>query len=127
MGSAIPAAGGAGLIKAALAVYHRVLPPSLHCEEPHPTLATTRFRVLQTAEPWERNGHPRRAGVSACGVGGVNAHVVLEAHDGVDGRHRRIVQHATTAELPDSERFLVLARDTPEALLRALDEGSDEI
>src|SRR4029453_17506519 len=46
---------------------------------------------------------------------------------GVDGRHRRIVQHATTAELPDSERFLVLARDTPEALLRALDEGSDEI
>ncbi|HEY6040160.1 MAG TPA: polyketide synthase, partial [Kofleriaceae bacterium] len=75
IGHAMPAAGAAGLIKAALAAHHGVLPPSLHCEEPNEALAGTRFRVLAKAEPWE--AAERVAGISAFGFGGINAHLVI--------------------------------------------------
>ncbi|HEY1555387.1 MAG TPA: beta-ketoacyl synthase N-terminal-like domain-containing protein [Kofleriaceae bacterium] len=78
IGHAMPAAGAAGLIKTALALHHGVLPPSLHCDEPHDALAATRFRVLARAEDWSAPG-VRRAGVSAFGFGGINAHVVLDS------------------------------------------------
>ncbi|PWK74404.1 acyl transferase domain-containing protein [Streptomyces sp. CG 926] len=78
LGHTMQASGMAGLIKAALAVYEGVLPPTLHIEEPHPDLARTRMRPLRAAEPWERGPQPRRAGVNAFGFGGINAHVVLE-------------------------------------------------
>ncbi|WP_416974805.1 beta-ketoacyl synthase N-terminal-like domain-containing protein [Streptomyces sp. 4F14] len=77
IGHTMPAAGVAGLVKAALAVHHGVLLPTLHCDDPHPALARTRFRPLEKAEPWE--GEVRRAAVNAFGFGGINAHVVLEA------------------------------------------------
>src|SRR5439155_7883557 len=67
IGHAMPAAGAAGLIKAALAVHHAALPPTLYCDEPHPKLAETRFRPIQAVEPWETGN--RRAGVSAFGFG----------------------------------------------------------
>ncbi|WP_314246659.1 polyketide synthase [Streptomyces sp. DSM 40907] len=78
LGHTMQASGMAGLIKAALAVYEGVLPPTLHLEEPHPDLARTRMRPVSAAEPWERGPQPRRAGVNAFGFGGINAHVVLE-------------------------------------------------
>lgn len=80
IGHAMPAAGVAGLVKAALAVHHATLLPTLHCDDPHPALAGTRFRPLAEAAPWEcgPGGAPRRAAVNAFGFGGVNAHVVLE-------------------------------------------------
>ncbi|MDQ6617468.1 MAG: polyketide synthase dehydratase domain-containing protein [Actinomycetota bacterium] len=80
IGHSMPAAGMAGLIKAALAVYHRVLPPTLHCEEPHPALAGTRFQPVSEAVEWDvlGDGMPRRAAVNAFGFGGINAHVILE-------------------------------------------------
>ncbi|MFB6823902.1 beta-ketoacyl synthase N-terminal-like domain-containing protein [Streptomyces virginiae] len=78
LGHTMQASGMAGLIKAALAVYEGVLPPTLHLEEPHPDLARTRMRPVHAAEPWERGPQPRRAGVDAFGFGGINAHVVLE-------------------------------------------------
>ncbi|MCX5193055.1 polyketide synthase dehydratase domain-containing protein [Streptomyces sp. NBC_00249] len=78
LGHTMQASGMAGLIKAALAVYEGVLPPTLHLEEPHPDLARTRMRPVTAARPWERGPAPRRAGVNAFGFGGINAHVVLE-------------------------------------------------
>jgi phthiocerol/phenolphthiocerol synthesis type-I polyketide synthase E len=74
------AAGVAGLIKAALALQHRELPPSLHFEEPHPELrlAGSPFYVQARHAPWPAGPAPRRAGVSAFGIGGTNAHLVLE-------------------------------------------------
>ncbi|WP_328787688.1 polyketide synthase [Streptomyces sp. NBC_00273] len=78
LGHTMQASGMAGLIKAALAVYEGVLPPTLHLEEPHPDLARTRMRPVRAAEPWEQGPRPRRAGVNAFGFGGINAHVVLE-------------------------------------------------
>ena len=80
IGHAMPAAGMASLIKAAMALNAKVLPPSLHCELPHPDLADAPFYVNQRARPWIHAPHcgPRRAGVNAFGFGGINAHVVLE-------------------------------------------------
>jgi acyl transferase domain-containing protein len=78
IGHAMPAAGIAGLIKAAFAVYHGVLPPTLNISEPHPVLARTRFEPVNSTRPWD-NGGPRRAAVNAFGFGGINAHVILEA------------------------------------------------
>ncbi|MFI0808569.1 type I polyketide synthase [Streptomyces echinatus] len=80
IGHTMPAAGVAGLVKAALALHHRTLLPTLHCDDPHPGLAATRFRTLERARPWETGtGRPvRRAAVNAFGFGGINAHVVLE-------------------------------------------------
>ena len=78
IGHTMPTAGIAGLVKAALALHHRVLPPSLHCDDPHPGLDATRFRVVTAPEPWPAADAPGRAAVNAFGFGGINAHVVLE-------------------------------------------------
>jgi amino acid adenylation domain-containing protein len=74
------AAGVAGLIKAILAVEHGILPPSLHFETPNPRIdfARSPFYVNTECRPWRPEGWPRRAGVSAFAIGGVNAHVILE-------------------------------------------------
>ncbi|MFI1769171.1 type I polyketide synthase [Streptomyces sp. NPDC020800] len=74
------ASGIAGFIKAVLALEHRQIPPSLHFREPNPLIdfASSPFWVPTTLEEWPAPGHPRRAAVSAFGVGGTNAHVILE-------------------------------------------------
>jgi len=74
------AAGVASLIKATLAVYHGQMPPSLGYEAPNPAIAFdgSPFAVNDRLSAWPRRDHPRRAGVNSLGVGGTNAHVVLE-------------------------------------------------
>jgi acyl transferase domain-containing protein len=74
------AAGIAGLIKAAMALRHRILPPSLHFETANPQIdfAASPFHVNTQARAWEAAAWPRRAGVSSFGMGGTNVHVVLE-------------------------------------------------
>jgi len=112
IGHTMPAAGIASLVKAALAVHHGVLLPTLHCDEPHPSLRDTRFRVTDTAEPWQ--GH-RRAAVNAFGFGGINAHVVLE-------QHRSATPPVVVRE---PERVLLLSARTPDdmAALLATDDA----
>ncbi|MFD0858021.1 type I polyketide synthase [Roseovarius aquimarinus] len=74
------AAGVVGLIKAALALHHAQIPPSLNFEAPNPEIdfAGGRFAVADRLMDWNAAGQPRRAGVNSLGVGGTNAHVVLE-------------------------------------------------
>jgi amino acid adenylation domain-containing protein len=74
------AAGVCGLIKAALALHHEAIPASLHFEAPNPRIdfAGSPFFVNTTLRPWPRGERPRRAGVTSLGMGGTNAHVVLE-------------------------------------------------
>ena len=75
------AAGAAGVIKAALALHHRELPPTVHFESPNPLLGVDRAPLAIQSEitPWpERTGAPI-AGVSSFGFGGTNAHAVLTA------------------------------------------------
>jgi acyl transferase domain-containing protein len=82
IGHLMPAAGMAGLIKAALSLYHGVLPPTLNVDEPSPSLELSRtpFYLNTEARPWVHGDTecPRRAGVNAFGFGGINAHVILE-------------------------------------------------
>jgi len=88
IGHTMPAAGIAGLIKTVLALYHRVLPPTIHCDEPDPRLGLERTPLYVNTEPrpWiHPTGSPRRAGVSSFGFGGINGHVVLEEHPGNEG------------------------------------------
>ena len=75
------AAGAAGLIKAALALYHKVLPPTIKVDQPieGARAGQSPFYVNTEARPWlPKAGQPRRAAVSAFGFGGSNFHCVLE-------------------------------------------------
>ena len=74
------AAGVTGLIKAAFTVRLGVIPKTLNFEKPNPQIdfANSPFYVTDTLTEWPSHGHPRRAGVSAMGVGGTNAHAVIE-------------------------------------------------
>jgi amino acid adenylation domain-containing protein len=74
------AAGVAGLIKTALALQQRQIPPSIHFDEPNPYIdwEHTPFYVNKRLQYWYRDKAPRRAAVSAFGVGGTNAHIILE-------------------------------------------------
>ncbi|MEM8531241.1 MAG: SDR family NAD(P)-dependent oxidoreductase [Chloroflexota bacterium] len=74
------AAGIAGLLKTVLSLKHRQLPPSLHFEEPNPKIDfdNSPFYVNAALSEWNTNGAPRRAGISSFGVGGTNAHVIVE-------------------------------------------------
>ncbi|MBC2742266.1 MAG: acyltransferase domain-containing protein, partial [Desulfosarcina sp.] len=77
------AAGAAGLIKSALSLYNKVLPPTLKADKSDPNLGieTSPFYLNTAARPWfTRNGNPRRGGVSSFGFGGSNFHVVLEEY-----------------------------------------------
>ncbi|MGY0056685.1 beta-ketoacyl synthase N-terminal-like domain-containing protein [Streptomyces sp. LZ34] len=74
------ASGVSGLIKTALMLRHRELVPTMHFRRPNPLmkLETTPFTVADRHGPWPE-GRPALAGVSSFGVGGTNAHAVLEA------------------------------------------------
>ncbi|MCB0971952.1 MAG: acyltransferase domain-containing protein, partial [Acidimicrobiales bacterium] len=102
IGHAMPAAGAAGLAKAALAVRHGILPPTLHVDEPNEALADTRFRLVGEAEPWEGDA-TRIAGVNAFGFGGINAHVVVTEHPSARADARPAAVPAPTVTMPDAE------------------------
>lgn len=119
IGHTMPAAGVAGLIKAALAVHHQVLPPTLHCDDPHPALARTRFTPIGAALPWRTDARQpvRRAAVNAFGFGGINAHVVLE----------EVAVTRRPAEVYEPEPVLRLTAPTPEAMAALLDRSDSAI
>lgn len=74
------AAGATGLIKTVLQLQHEFIPPLLHFKTPNPKIdfGTSPFFPVATGMEWKRGDAPRRAGVSAMGIGGTNAHVVVE-------------------------------------------------
>jgi acyl transferase domain-containing protein len=102
------AAGVVGLIKAVLAVEHGIVPPSLHFERPNPDLGLDEspFVIADELRTWQpAGGTPRRAGVSSLGVGGTNAHVVVEQPPAAD-------RPGPAAH----QQLLALSARTPEAL-----------
>lgn len=79
------AAGAAGLFKAAMALHHAILPPTIKVEQPNPELGidSSPFYLNTKARPWIRDRkHPRRASVSAFGFGGTNFHLAVEEYTG---------------------------------------------
>lgn len=108
------AAGVAGLIKATLALGAQVLPPNTGCAEPHPILRRpgSPLRVLDRGEAWPEGA--LRAGVSAMGFGGINAHLVLAAGDAPVRSRRRSLsarERVLLASAQDAELFLLAAPD----------------
>ncbi len=104
-------AGMAGLIKVALMLRHRALVPTVHLGAPNPLLRLdgSPFTLARSHEPWP--GEVLRAGVSALGVGGTNAHVILEEPP------------APAIESPSAERALVPVSAVTPAALAALTEA----
>lgn len=84
------AAGVTGLINATNIVRHGKLPPTLHFKAPNPKfdLAKSPFKVNAQLSDWRSENHPRRAGVSAFGVGGTNCHVIIEQAPETDAHAR---------------------------------------
>ncbi len=103
------AAGVAGFIKAALALHHHEIPPTLHYASANPRIdfASSPFEVVTSLREWPTGVEPRRAGVSSFGLGGMNAHVILEEAPAPRSR-------ATT----DSRAELVLLSAKTESALR---------
>ena len=99
IGHAKAAAGIASLIKTSLALYNKVLPPSVNFETPNPTVdwATCPFRVITKTEEWP-GGKVRRANVSAFGFGGTNFHVAMEEmNDGLLKKAEESRQQSTVS------------------------------
>ncbi|KOT87520.1 hypothetical protein ADK86_35205 [Streptomyces sp. NRRL F-5755] len=105
------AAGIAGFIKAVLQLRHRQLAPTVHFAEPNPRIdfAATPFRVDAALRAWNAAEFPRRIGVSAFGIGGTNAHVILEEAP-------RPTKAADGGGAADGPQLLVLSAKSPEAL-----------
>jgi len=125
----VPAAGVAGLIKAALALHHKVLPPTL-CENPNPKLQleNTNFYINTETRPWIHGSSktPRRAGVNAFGFGGINAHAILEEYTGPN--QAPWLQRDWDSELFvfSGESRAAVAEDAQQAL-QLLGEGGDAL
>ncbi|MEV0678602.1 SDR family NAD(P)-dependent oxidoreductase [Actinosynnema sp. NPDC050436] len=139
LGHLSQAAGVVGLIKAVLALEHRLIPPTVNFESVNPALdiGSTPFHVATTLSKWEAGSTPRRAGVSSFGIGGTNAHLVLEeapprAEAPAAARPAHLLQVSARAEaaLSEAVRRLAehLAADTDRAgtdLAGATPSGTD--
>ena len=113
------AAGVTGLMKAALAVKHGVVPPSLHGGPPNPRIdfETSPFFVNTSRREW-RPPHPRRAGVSAFGIGGTNAHAVVEQPPALDEAVARRAPNCSCSRRRRPPRWRRRAAHWPIALQR---------
>lgn len=106
------AAGISGLIKSALAISNQQIPPTINYQDPNPEMALTGspFYIVERLRPWPRRDRPRRCGVSSFGIGGTNAHVIVEESPARD---------CVPVPDPDRPEILPLSARDP-AALRAL-------
>ncbi len=113
------AAGIGGLIKTALAIKHRQLPPSLHFEQPNPLIPFEELPVaVQTRlGPWPDESGPLLAGVSSFGFGGTNSHVVLEE---APASPWLLLAAAEASPSPDQAAYLLALSAQNEGSLGAL-------
>ena len=107
------AAGVTGLIKAVLMLKNAAIPPLVHFQAPNPNIdvAASPFAFNKDLLPWPRRSTPRRCGVSAFGVGGTNAHVVLEEAPSPVARD---------VSPPEQPTILTVSARTPAALVSAV-------
>ncbi|WP_394827348.1 amino acid adenylation domain-containing protein [Pendulispora albinea] len=121
------AAGVASVIKVVLALQHRTLPPSLNFQALNPQVdfEGTPFYVVHQPTPWTSAGAPRRAGISSFGIGGTNAHLVLEeAPEPARPLHASHAPHAPhayhDADHPERSHHVLALSARSDAALRQL-------
>jgi acyl transferase domain-containing protein len=119
LGHCVIAAGATGLIKTAMALAEETLPASIHYRSPNPKIELDKspFRVVDRLTAWPRGEAPRRAGVSAFGVGGTNAHVILE--------EAPVLPESSTATAPQLLKISARTRAGLEAAARRLADHLD--
>ncbi|WP_343898608.1 ketoacyl-synthetase C-terminal extension domain-containing protein, partial [Micromonospora gifhornensis] len=124
IGHAQAAAGVGGVIKMVQAMRAGVAPRSLHCEVPSPMVDwdSGAVRLLSSRQDWPDTGRPRRAAVSSFGIGGTNAHVILEEPPAVEAEPAADEPTASGTGLPVP---LVVSAATPQALRANLDQLAD--
>lgn len=132
LGHLLNAAGIASLIKVLLALHHEVLPPTPGCDEGEVLEADRDLDLgrsasdqavlcpLATARPWPRGDAPRRAGVSAFGIGGTNCHLVIEEAPAPPEEATPREEHLLCLSAPDGPGLERQAQ----AYARALDAGA---
>ncbi|AKJ29873.1 malonyl CoA-acyl carrier protein transacylase [Caldimonas brevitalea] len=124
LGHTVAASGVLGLIKAALALHHETIPATLHFQRPNPEIdfANSPFRVVAETTAWPRGAEPRRAAVSSYGVGGTNAHLVIE-----EAPLRPLP--AATEDPADAGRLhlLPLSARSPQAVLQRARDLADHL
>ncbi|MBD6614629.1 acyltransferase domain-containing protein [Komarekiella sp. 'clone 1'] len=122
------AAGAASLIKTALALHHKVLPPTINITEPNPKLniKNSAFYLNTETRPWIRaeGEAPRRAGVSSFGFGGTNYHVVLEEY-GEEQSHAYRLNNAASEVLLFAPTPAQLLAKSEEILAKLQSDGGD--
>ena len=109
------AAGVTGLIKAVLSLRHESIPPQIHFSKlnPHISLEGTRLSVPTGRTPWPAGATPRCAGISSFGVGGTNAHVIVEEAPRLPGEAGGA---GSSAEADQAVQILTLSAQSPAAL-----------
>ncbi|SMX34722.1 type I polyketide synthase [Actibacterium lipolyticum] len=120
IGHCLPASGSAGLIKTAMALHHRTLPPTLvDTQNPDLRIEDTPFYLNTESRPWIHGGaEPRRAGVNAFGFGGINAHAVLEEYRGAPEPQPLLTRssEALLLDAHDSDALLAKIAHTADVL-----------
>ncbi|WZF19675.1 beta-ketoacyl synthase N-terminal-like domain-containing protein [Nostoc sp. UHCC 0302] len=116
------AAGAASLIKTALALHHKVLPPTINVTNPNPKfgIENSPFYLNTDVRPWLQPDAdtPRRAGVSSFGFGGTNYHVVLEEYN---------KEQSSAYRLHNTPQSVLLWADTPEQLLVKCEDAKSQL
>lgn len=124
------AAGAAGMVKASLALYHKVLPPSINVSSPNQKLKKHELLYINThKKPWIKSHiHPRRAGVSSFGFGGTNFHIALEEHYQINQKYRvfptELYLACGNSEVDLTNSLTKMANDIKEGRLKQLAENS---
>ncbi|WP_143666504.1 type I polyketide synthase, partial [Streptomyces reticuliscabiei] len=119
------AAGAAGLLKAVMALRHKVLPPTIKVERPNPALELDKSPLYLNTEarPWVKEAaQPRRASVSSFGFGGTNFHLTLEEYVPAAGARSRPVPPARTVP---TELVVLGAASAEELLTRAAELATE--
>ncbi|GAA1952195.1 type I polyketide synthase [Amycolatopsis minnesotensis] len=117
------AAGAAGVLKMVLALQHDLVPATLHVDEPTPHVNWGRGAVVlaERAHEWPAGDRPRRAGVSAFGVSGTNAHVIIEEPPAEPEKAE--AEPASSLPLLVSGRSRAALRANAEAVLKVVEEA----